>query len=71
MVDFLIKKQVYAIRCLRCKHEWLPRLKIKDLEKPLKKEDVKRLCPKCKSAYWDSYKEKRKDGKNKKSGIRK
>lgn len=28
--------------CSRCKHQWVPR----DSEKP-------RVCPKCKSPYWD------------------
>jgi len=36
--------QLKAFRCDRCKHEWVPRLKIK--EKPS-------MCPKCKSTYWD------------------
>jgi hypothetical protein len=29
-------------RCERCSHEWVPRGKAKP-----------RICPKCKSAYWD------------------
>jgi len=29
------------LRCVRCGHKWTPR-----------KEDI-RLCPKCKSPYWD------------------
>jgi predicted Zn-ribbon and HTH transcriptional regulator len=29
-------------RCERCGHKWVPR----DEERP-------RVCPKCKSAYWD------------------
>jgi predicted Zn-ribbon and HTH transcriptional regulator len=31
-------------RCERCDHEWAPR---KKAEKP-------RVCPKCKSPYWDT-----------------
>lgn len=29
------------LECMRCLHTWIPR-----------KEDV-RICPKCKSPYWD------------------
>lgn len=29
--------------CERCKHEWVPR----------KREDPPRVCPRCKSPYWD------------------
>lgn len=32
------------LKCQRCGYEWLPR-----------KEDV-RICPACKSAYWDTPK---------------
>jgi len=31
----------YKLECKRCEHTWYPR-----------KEEV-RICPKCKSAYWD------------------
>ena len=34
-------KLTKQLGCKRCGHEWNPR-----------KEDV-RVCPKCKSAYWD------------------
>ena len=30
-------------RCHRCKHEW----------KPNNMEKIPRVCPKCKSPYWD------------------
>ena len=33
-------------RCERCKHEWIPR---DTKQKP-------RVCPKCKSPYWDIQK---------------
>lgn len=33
------------LKCLRCNHEWLPRT-----------EDV-RMCPSCKSAFWDKPKD--------------
>ena len=32
----------YSLKCLRCGKEWIPR-----------KEDV-RMCPKCKSPYFDT-----------------
>ncbi len=34
----------YALKCLRCFYKWIPR-----------KEDV-RICPKCKSPYFDKPK---------------
>lgn len=34
---------VMGYRCERCEHEWIPR----DFERE------PRVCPKCKSAYWD------------------
>lgn len=37
------------LKCLRCGHEWIPRV-----------EEV-RLCPKCKSVYWDREKKKKKE----------
>ncbi len=38
------KVMLPGFRCDRCQHEWLPRDKSKD---PL-------VCPKCKSAYWNT-----------------
>lgn len=38
-----VKIAVMGYRCERCGHEWIPR---KKLETP-------RICPRCKSAYWD------------------
>jgi len=37
--------QLKQLKCLRCDHEWVPR-----------KEEV-RICPKCKSPYWDRERE--------------
>ena len=34
---------VAGYRCERCKHEWVPRF-----------EAEPRVCPKCKSPYWDT-----------------
>ncbi len=39
-----IKK--FQLTCKRCKHRWVPR-----------KEDI-RICPKCKSPYWDRSRKK-------------
>ncbi|MGH9784068.1 MAG: hypothetical protein ACRD88_07765, partial [Terriglobia bacterium] len=39
---------VMGYRCERCTHEWIPR--------ESDKGDPK-VCPKCKSAYWDTPKE--------------
>ena len=36
--------QINEVTCLRCGHKWPPR-----------KSDV-RICPKCKSAWWDQEK---------------
>ena len=47
-----VKLTVMGYRCERCEHEWVPR------------EDAPpRVCPKCKSPYWDRP---RKKVKNKK-----
>lgn len=36
------KVQLWGYRCERCGHEWLPR-----------QEGEPRVCPKCKSPYWN------------------
>ena len=33
-----------AFECDRCKHQWIPRLKI---------DEEPTICPKCKSPYWN------------------
>ncbi len=35
--------QLWGYRCERCGHEWLPR----------DKDQEPRVCPKCKSPYWN------------------
>lgn len=35
--------EVEGYECSRCVHQWVPR----------NKERVPRVCPKCKSPYWD------------------
>lgn len=37
--------KLYEYTCERCTHKWIPRRQ----EKP-------RVCPKCKSPYWDKKK---------------
>ena len=39
-----VKMTVWGYRCERCGHEWLPRQQ--DGPEP-------RVCPKCKSPYWN------------------
>jgi len=52
MCKITIKKQ----KCLRCDHKWYP--------KPGKDGKVKKpkVCPKCKSVYWDTPKTQFKNG---------
>ena len=37
------KIKVLAFQCERCDHVWVPRMKTRE----------PRVCPKCKSPYWD------------------
>jgi predicted Zn-ribbon and HTH transcriptional regulator len=39
-----VKITVWGWRCLRCDHEWQPRGD---------SDEEPRVCPKCKSAYWN------------------
>ena len=50
--EFRIKKKINAFRCLRCNHEWIPRVELSQLEGFIKQ--TPRICPKCKSPYWDT-----------------
>ncbi|MEM5836300.1 MAG: hypothetical protein QXR09_02075 [Candidatus Aenigmatarchaeota archaeon] len=44
----MVKKvTLLGYRCFRCKHEWLPRGK-----------NIPKVCPRCKSPYWDRPKKK-------------
>jgi predicted Zn-ribbon and HTH transcriptional regulator len=38
------KVKLDGYRCDRCEHEWLPRDKTQD----------PKVCPRCKSPYWDT-----------------
>ena len=37
----MVRIKLTNLKCLRCNHKWIP-----------KKTEV-RICPKCKSPYWD------------------
>jgi DNA-directed RNA polymerase subunit RPC12/RpoP len=50
-----IQLTVWGYRCERCGHEWVPREGT---------EGEPRVCPKCKSPYWN--KPRKSDTKNKK-----
>ncbi len=64
---YLIKKTINAFKCQRCKHEWIPRVSMEELEGKVK--DTPIICPKCKTPYWKTErknknnKEEKKDGK--------
>jgi DNA-directed RNA polymerase subunit RPC12/RpoP len=51
----LVKVTTWGYRCQRCEHEWVPRgLKPSaDGGKPEESAETPRVCPKCKSPYWD------------------
>lgn len=38
--------KLHKWKCLRCGHEWTPRQEMRP-----------RICPKCKTAYWDRQKQ--------------
>lgn len=46
---------IWKVRCLRCGHEWVPRGADEhtDSRAPPELESPPRICPKCKSAYFD------------------
>jgi len=41
-----IEIRQYALKCQRCGYVWIPRKAINEV----------RICPRCKSAYWDTPK---------------
>jgi predicted Zn-ribbon and HTH transcriptional regulator len=45
------KVRIWGFRCERCEHEWVPR----------DKDQEPRVCPHCKSPYWDRPRQKAKD----------
>lgn len=38
-----VKLEVWGYRCERCDHEWVPR-----------SDNEPRVCPRCKSPYWNT-----------------
>ncbi len=48
----VLQVKVWAYRCERCGHEWIPRRGDRKLpvEEP---EKLPTVCPKCKSPYWN------------------
>ncbi len=42
---------VNAFHCLRCGYEWIPRVNMRQLKEKI--VDKPRICPNCKSPYWD------------------
>lgn len=48
---YIIRKTINAFKCLRCGHEWIPRVEMAQLEGKIK--DKPRICPSCKTPYWD------------------
>jgi DNA-directed RNA polymerase subunit RPC12/RpoP len=43
-----IKITIEGYKCERCRHEWIPR----------NQEEHPRVCPACKSPYWDKPRKK-------------
>lgn len=58
--NHIIKKEVNAFKCLRCGHEWIPRVSMDELESEVKNIPI--ICPKCKSAYWKTERKNKKKG---------
>jgi Zn finger protein HypA/HybF involved in hydrogenase expression len=48
----MAKVQLWGYRCERCRHEWLPR----------DKDAEPKMCPKCKSPYWNVPRKKGRPG---------
>lgn len=44
------RKEVTVYGCERCGHEWIPR---EPFAEP-SAEDLPKVCPKCKSPYWNT-----------------
>jgi uncharacterized protein with PIN domain len=51
----LVKITLWGYRCLRCGHPWVPRgvEPIEHAKKPPEPDEEPRVCPKCKSPYWN------------------
>lgn len=44
---------ITVLQCLRCNHRWTPRPNAKRKTKGKENQINIRICPKCKSPYWD------------------
>lgn len=56
----VIQIKVPGYRCERCGHEWIARSpRNGPAGKPGAKQPKPRICPKCKSAWWDTPKAER------------
>jgi len=53
------KIKIEGYICERCSHKWIPR-----------NSDTPRVCPKCKSPYWDVPRKKKKKAKDNKQNKR-
>jgi predicted Zn-ribbon and HTH transcriptional regulator len=47
----MAKVMFEGYKCERCGHEWVPRAK----------DETPKVCPKCKSPYWDRPRKEEKD----------
>jgi len=45
-----VKIEVEGYQCERCEHKWIPRGK-----------EAPKVCPECKSPYWDTPRRKKKN----------
>ncbi len=52
----MARVQLSGFRCERCEHEWVPR----------DKNEEPRVCPKCKSPYWNTPRKTETDKKKRK-----
>ncbi len=62
--DYKTKITVNAFKCLRCRHVWIPRVNMEELTGTIKEKP--KICPNCKSAYWDRPRKEKKENKNNK-----
>jgi len=51
----LVKVVMWGYRCERCEHTWVPRglADAPDGKRPPEPDEEPRVCPKCKSPYWN------------------
>ena len=51
----LVRVVLWGFKCLRCGHPWVPLglKKVEEGERPPDPKEEPRVCPKCKSPYWN------------------